>query len=159
MVTHYPELYPNIQDYTDQIRMAEKQRDANPELAPLHLLLGYHFGYLGYPKQAVKELEKAVELSPRDEIAHKLLDLFAARLNSVPKPAEIISEPAEAGKEAGERHLSRLLENFEQVAVGVGPDDFAVGHRHAPGCGIAAASISAASRDRTIQSVRQMLWS
>ncbi len=61
-----------MQDYTDQIRAAEKQRDANPELAPLHLLLGYHFGYLGYPKQAVGELEKAVELAPRDQIAQRL---------------------------------------------------------------------------------------
>ena len=49
-------------------------RDANPELPALHLLLGYHFGYLGYPKEAVKELKKTLELSPKDEIAQKLCD-------------------------------------------------------------------------------------
>ena len=58
VVVHYKELYPNIQNYTDQLRAAEKLRDANPELPALHLLLGYHFGYLGYPKEAVKELEE-----------------------------------------------------------------------------------------------------
>ena len=88
VVVHYKELYPNIQAYTDQIRAAEKLRNANPEMPALHLLLGYHFGYLGYPKEAVKELKKAVELSPKDEIARKLYDTFSAKLGEAPKPAE-----------------------------------------------------------------------
>ncbi|HTU25226.1 MAG TPA: tetratricopeptide repeat protein [Pirellulales bacterium] len=92
VVTHYNELYPNIQAYTDQIRAVENLRDASPEQPALHLLLGYHFGYLGYPKQAVRELEKAIELSPHDEIAHKLYAVFDARLGPGPKPAEEVHD-------------------------------------------------------------------
>ena len=96
-MVHYKELYPNIQNYTDQIRAAEKLRDANPELPAVHLLLGYHFGYLGYPKEAVKELKKTLELAPKDEIARKLDDVFSARLGPAPKPAEEVPEtPPEA---------------------------------------------------------------
>ena len=76
VVVHYTELYPNIQNYTDQLRAVEKLRDANAELPALHLLLGYHFGYLGYPKQAVKELKKTLELSPKDEIAQAFRHVF-----------------------------------------------------------------------------------
>src|SRR5262249_35413597 len=59
VVKNYSEIYPNIQDYTNQIRAAEKARDAKPDNGALHFLLGYHFGYLNYPKQAVRELDKA----------------------------------------------------------------------------------------------------
>ncbi len=94
VVVHYKELYPNIQDYTNQIRAAEKARDAKPEDPALHFLLGYHFGYLGFPKQAVKELEKTIELAPKDELARKLRDDFAAKLEGdKPVPAPPKPEP------------------------------------------------------------------
>jgi hypothetical protein len=98
VVTHYKELYPNIQAYTDQLRAAEKLRSANPEIPALHLLLGYHFGYLGYPKEAVKELKKSVELSPKDEIARKLYETFSAKLGPTPKPSEEVPETPEETK-------------------------------------------------------------
>ncbi len=86
VVIHYKELYPNIQDYTNQIRAAEKARDAKPDDPALHFLLGFHFGYLGYPKHAVKELDKTLELAPKDELAKKLRDEFAAKLDGADKP-------------------------------------------------------------------------
>ena len=87
VVIHYKELYPNIQDYTNQIRALEKARDAKPEDPAMHFLLGYHFGYLGYPKHAVKELDKTIELAPKDEMAKKLRTDFSAKLNDADKPA------------------------------------------------------------------------
>jgi Tetratricopeptide repeat len=92
VVTHYSELYPNIQAYSGQLRATEKLRDGSPELAPLRLMLGYHWGYLGHSKEAVKELKKAAELAPQDEITRKLRELFSARLNTLPKPAELIPD-------------------------------------------------------------------
>ena len=85
VVFHYKELYPNIQNYTDQLRAVEKLGDANPDLPASHLLLGYHFGYLGYPREAVKELKKTLESSPKDEIARKLHDTFSAILAGAPE--------------------------------------------------------------------------
>ncbi|HTU26534.1 MAG TPA: tetratricopeptide repeat protein, partial [Pirellulales bacterium] len=87
VVTHYKELYTNIGDYTTQIRAAEKARDEKPELPALHFLLGYHFGYLNYPKQAVRELDKVLAQFPKDKIAQKLRDEFYAKLSDEEKTA------------------------------------------------------------------------
>ena len=50
VVIHYKELYPNIGDYTTQLRALEKARDTKPDVPALHFLLGYHFGYLELPQ-------------------------------------------------------------------------------------------------------------
>jgi tetratricopeptide (TPR) repeat protein len=90
-VENYKQLYGNIQNYTDQLKALEKARDAKPDDAAIRFLLGFHFGYLGYPKQAVRELDKAVELQPRDPAARKLHDIFAAKTGSpaVGPPPEV----------------------------------------------------------------------
>ncbi len=90
-VENYKQLYGNIQDYTNQLKTLEKARDAKPDDAAVRFLLGFHFGYLGYPKQAVRELDKAVELQPRDPAARKLHDIFAAKIDAPlvgPPPAD-----------------------------------------------------------------------
>ncbi len=81
VVTHYKELYSNVADYTTQIRALEKARDAKPDSPALHFLLGYHFGYLKYPKQAVRELDKVLVAFPKDKVAQKLRDEFAGKLS------------------------------------------------------------------------------
>lgn len=101
VVGNYKELYGNIQDYTDQLKALEKARDAKPDDPALHFLLGYHFGFLGYAKHAVKELDKTIELAPKDEMAVKLRDLFKAKLEggagATPKPpAPADANPPEA---------------------------------------------------------------
>jgi tetratricopeptide (TPR) repeat protein len=76
VVQRYKELYGNQQDYTDELKRLEKARDASPEAPAIRFLLGYHFGFLGYPKQAVRELDKVLELAPKDDMARKLLEQF-----------------------------------------------------------------------------------
>jgi hypothetical protein len=93
VVIHYKELYSNIQDYTNQLRALEKERLSKPDSPGLRFLLGYHFGYLGYPKQAVRELDKALEFAPKDEIAKKLRDEFSAKLEGAEKPKPGDAEP------------------------------------------------------------------
>ncbi len=110
VVTHYKELYPNIADYTTQLRALEKARDAKPEVPALHFLLGYHFGYLNYPKHAVRELDKVLAAVPQDKIAQKLRDEFAAKLSDDDKAALEKQKPKAAadskstddGKPAGD---------------------------------------------------------
>lgn len=79
VVKNYSQLYGNIGDYTTQLKALENARDARPEEPALRFLLGYHFGYLGYPKQAVRELDKALDLQPQDLGSQKLRDLFAVQ--------------------------------------------------------------------------------
>ena len=63
-------------------------------------MLGFHFGYLGYPKQAVKELDKALTLAPKDLGSRKVRDIFAAKWPEAPPlPAAAV----EAAKEASEK--------------------------------------------------------
>jgi hypothetical protein len=86
VVTNYSQLYGNVQDYTDQLRALEKARDAKPDNPAIRFLLGFHFGYLGYPKQAVRELDKAMTLAPKDLGSRKIREIFAAKMPDAPPP-------------------------------------------------------------------------
>jgi hypothetical protein len=61
------------------------------ESPALRFLLGYHYGYLGYPKEAVAELDKTLKLVPQDEVAAKLRAQLAAKL-----PAGSVQAPVPA---------------------------------------------------------------
>ena len=99
VVKNYTQLYPNIQVYTDQIRAAEKARDAEPDDGAIRFLLGYHFGYLNYPKQAVRELDKALDIEPRDAGAQKLRDIFARQASLPARPPAAVPESAPKAEE------------------------------------------------------------
>jgi hypothetical protein len=55
--------------------------------------LGYHFGYLGYMRQAVTELDKALDLQPKDLGSQKLRDLFAQQAGIAPRT---VAQPPQA---------------------------------------------------------------
>lgn len=100
VVAKYKDLYGNYGDYTNELKALERARDAQPESPAIRFLLGYHFGFLGYPKQAVHELDKAIELMPKEEVAHKLRDHFQAQIkDSPPQPPTPSAEKPE-GKSA-----------------------------------------------------------
>lgn len=73
VVKNYTELYPRVQNYTEQLRGLEKARNDKPEEPALRFLLGFHYNYLGYPQQATRELDKTIQLAPQDEFAKQLL--------------------------------------------------------------------------------------
>jgi hypothetical protein len=79
VVTNYTQLYGNIADYTNQLQALEAAVKAKPEDPALRFLLGFHYGYLNYPQQAVRELGKAVALEGRDPAARRLHDVFAVK--------------------------------------------------------------------------------
>ncbi len=64
VVGNYAELYSNIGDYTTQLRALEKAVKDKPDSPALRFLVGYHYGYLGYPEDALRQLTKAKELAP-----------------------------------------------------------------------------------------------
>ena len=80
VVVHHKELYGRIGDYTTQLRSLEQARKAKFDDPALRFLLGYHYGFLGYPERALKELDKGLELVPKDELAQKLRTHFAVQL-------------------------------------------------------------------------------
>jgi tetratricopeptide (TPR) repeat protein len=79
VVQHYQELYPSNATYTNQLRALEAARNAKPDSPAIRFLLGYHYAYLGHPKQAVRELDKAVELNANDQLARQLRDLTQSK--------------------------------------------------------------------------------
>ena len=102
VIANYTQLYGNVQDYTDQLKALEKARDAKQDSPALHFLAGFHFGYLGYPKHAVKELDKTLTLAPKDLGARKVRDIFAAKWPEAPPlPAAAVEAAAEAAKQGG----------------------------------------------------------
>jgi hypothetical protein len=45
----------------------------------MNFLLGYEYGYLGYPKQAVDELDKTIAAVPQDQAARFLRNQLAEK--------------------------------------------------------------------------------
>jgi thioredoxin-like negative regulator of GroEL len=80
VVRDFRRFYGNAADYTDQLRRLEKFVQKNPDAAHGRFLLGYHYGYLGYPTEARRELAEAVRLEERDELAGELLAQFGGEL-------------------------------------------------------------------------------
>ncbi|MFO0948770.1 MAG: hypothetical protein U1D30_23080, partial [Planctomycetota bacterium] len=79
VVKNYKQLYGQNGDYAAQIRALEKARSENPKSPALRFLLGYHYGFLNYPGNAVEELKEAAALAPQDSLAKQLLDMFSKK--------------------------------------------------------------------------------
>jgi tetratricopeptide (TPR) repeat protein len=108
VVKDYRRYYTGT-DYGDQLKRLEGFVAKNPDAGYARFLLGYHYGFLGYPAQARRELSKAVELESRDEIATRLLELFGGQWTarsadsnrtkpeptSTPETSEPTNEPVE----------------------------------------------------------------
>src|SRR5262249_49166206 len=66
VVAHRDLLYRDPGDYANRLDDLEKLTRKKPTAA-LHLLLGYHYAFLGRNREALRELDRALELSPKDE--------------------------------------------------------------------------------------------
>jgi tetratricopeptide (TPR) repeat protein len=93
VAANYDKYYGN-DDYVAQTKKLGAYIKANPKAAYAYALRGYHWGYLGYPEAARKDLAKAVELEPRDEMAAKLLVRFGGKApKAQPKPTATDNPP------------------------------------------------------------------
>src|SRR5262249_1043795 len=72
-------LYPNVDEYTSQLRALEAARDNDPKSAALHFLLGYHYLTCGYQDKALEEFRQTVELQPKDSVAAALFATLSPR--------------------------------------------------------------------------------
>jgi tetratricopeptide (TPR) repeat protein len=90
VVSNRSELYSNPSSYIFQLQQLESAVHENPKDPAQRFLLAYHYAYLGYPQPAVVQLDKVVELEPRDEIAAQLRNVMAPRL---PAPGAPVITP------------------------------------------------------------------
>lgn len=93
VISNYRELYTKIGDYTTQLRALEKSRKDKPEDPGLRFLLGFHYGYLGFPTEATRELEKATSLAPQDELAKRLKVVLDAKLKKTDSKTVTVQPP------------------------------------------------------------------
>jgi tetratricopeptide (TPR) repeat protein len=84
VVKNFRELYGNAADYTTQIRALEKAETEKPDNPATRFLAGFHYAYLGYPKEAIDQLDKGLKFAPQDEMSKQLREEMQAKL---PKPA------------------------------------------------------------------------
>ena len=89
-MTNSRELYGSYQNYTTQLRALESAARTKPDDLGLRFLLGYHYAYLGYPQQAVDQLDRVVRAVPADDVAKQMLAEMQGKL---PKPEGQISPP------------------------------------------------------------------
>jgi hypothetical protein len=76
-VSDYKKLYANPKEYSDQLKSLAKAATDKPNDPALRFLLGFHYGYSGRVADAVRELNKLVQLEPKDHLGRKLRDLIA----------------------------------------------------------------------------------
>ena len=76
-VSDYKKLYANPKDYVEQLKSLAKAAADKPNDPALRFLLGFHYGYSGRVADAVRELNKLVQLEPKDQLGRKLRDLMA----------------------------------------------------------------------------------
>jgi len=87
VVSNYRDLYTG-KEYSDQMRALEASAVKTNSPAE-RFLLGYQYAYLGYPKEAVRELDRTLKAAPKDQMALQLRDMMAEKAG-LPKytPAE-----------------------------------------------------------------------
>ncbi|MCH8922364.1 MAG: hypothetical protein IIA67_04350 [Planctomycetes bacterium] len=84
----YRRYYASTSRYADQMRALQTHVKNNPADADARLLLGYHYGYLGYRNDARKQLAAAARLSSEDPAARQLLEEFGGeKAPAARKPA------------------------------------------------------------------------
>ena len=119
VVKNYRELYGKVDDYTAQLRALEKAAKEKTDDPGLRFLLGYHYGFLGFPKEAVVQLEKCVSLAPEDDMAQKLLTMFQEKL---PKSEQKEELPAPGSPPAADSLPNLKLPPLSTVVPAPVPD-------------------------------------
>lgn len=90
-------LYPSNAVYTDQLRALEAYRNRNPLSADGRFVLAYHYLVAGHTEAAQHELERVVELEPRDQVAAQILDGLRAETAPRTDDGRVFSQPFEEG--------------------------------------------------------------
>lgn len=93
VLTNYQQLYPDQNKFTEQLRALEKARNEKPSDPALRFVLGYEYYYLGFTKEAFRELDKAIQLQPKDPFARQLRNMAATKLGEPVAEAPPGTEP------------------------------------------------------------------
>lgn len=80
VIENYRDFYATPTDYATQLKALEKAiADQLFEPGP-RFLLAFHYAYLGYPAESIREVNELMKLAPNDTLAIKLRELMSAKL-------------------------------------------------------------------------------
>jgi tetratricopeptide (TPR) repeat protein len=69
-------FYPDVETYTKQLRALEDYQKQNPKKGEASFLLAYHYLTLGAKDAAIKQLERTVEVQPKDQVSAQLIKVL-----------------------------------------------------------------------------------
>lgn len=114
-------LYPSVDIYTSQLRSLEEYRNAHPDEPSSRFVLAYHYVTTGHDEAAASQLEKIVELNPKDELSRNLLlsldpdaDVPKPDIPKPPKPAVPIQKAQLVGQWAAQRGGDQFVMNLQE---------------------------------------------
>jgi hypothetical protein len=64
-----------------------------PDNPMLRFLLGYHYAYLGFPKESIDQLDRGLKIMPQDEGAKQLREEMRSKLPKPTAPAPPAAAP------------------------------------------------------------------
>jgi hypothetical protein len=73
-------LYGAPQDYKDQLKGLEKAVRENPDDPALRFELGFQYGFSGRRAEALRELDRLLQIAPQDQLGKKLRVLMAGKI-------------------------------------------------------------------------------
>jgi tetratricopeptide (TPR) repeat protein len=120
-------MYPEADVYTQQLRALESYSKANPDSAPAHFVLGYHYLTQGHNEAARKQFDAAARLQPADKLSAQLAAQLqppasqaAASAETTPPSESPAPEAARQGQLAGGWSASPAKDS--QVALTIKDD-------------------------------------
>jgi tetratricopeptide (TPR) repeat protein len=86
-------LYANPQDYKDQLKGLERAVKENPDDPALRFELGFQYGFSGRRAEALRELDKLLQIAPQDQLGRRLKDLLAGKIAGEKMTAASAGQP------------------------------------------------------------------
>jgi tetratricopeptide (TPR) repeat protein len=112
-------LYPNVEVYTAQLRALEEYRDAHPDSASAHFVLGYQYLTQGHTDAGVRELKEVARLKPQDHLASELIAALSPPASNAGGAG---AAPGQATAAAGEPPDAKAVAAAAAAATKGGPE-------------------------------------
>jgi Tfp pilus assembly protein PilF len=117
-------LYPNVEVYTQQLRVLEDYVRQNPDSADGRFVLAYQYMTAGHQDAAARQLREVIRLAPKDQLSRQLLAMIA--------PSEGASSSAPASPSTTEAESKRtppgdIVGNWKAPATGGGTVELSLG--------------------------------
>ncbi len=95
VVENYEQYYRG-RAFVEQMNRLNDYIKENPDAGYAHFVRGYQHGFLGHPKSALRDLNKAVELEGRDKLAVQLIERFRGESHVIADQPALESDSAVA---------------------------------------------------------------